>query len=148
MVKSCEQLVVEKIANGTVIDHIPAKMGLAVMKMLDLSEHDGRLALLINVPSKKLGKKDIIKIENLLVNEKEINKIALIAPDATINLVENETVKSKAAVKLPEIVEGIVKCPNPACVTNHEPIETRFRTNGGVRCTYCERTYKADELLK
>lgn len=142
------ELVVEKIENGTVIDHIPAGMGLKVLNILGIG--DGlKVALLMNVPSKRIGKKDIVKISGKQLDEKEVNKIAIIAPSATLNIVRNSSVVEKSEVRLPKLLAGVSKCPNPKCVTNAERMETRFaqEAKGRFRCSYCEMLFETKELL-
>jgi len=108
----------------------------------------GRVALVMNVPSKKMGKKDIVKIEGRHIDDKTANKIALIAPHASMNLIKNFEVIEKKDVKMPAVLVDIAVCPNPKCVTNFEKIETRFAVEKqGFRCGHCERVFKANELI-
>jgi aspartate carbamoyltransferase regulatory subunit len=142
-------LTVEKIESGTVIDHIRAGLGMRVLQMLGLgSGYSARVALLMNVPSKRIGKKDMLKVEGKHIDEKTIDKIALISPDATINLVKGGEVIEKRQVKVPGELRGAFKCPNPKCISNVEKIDTRFKVEkAGLRCGYCERVFKPDELV-
>ena len=142
-------LTVEKIESGTVIDHIRAGLGMRVLQMIGVGTgYAGRVALLMNVPSKRIGKKDMLKIEGKHIDEKTIDKISLISPDATINLVKGGEVIEKRNVKMPSELRGAFKCPNPKCITNMEKVDTRFRVEkAGLRCRYCERVFKADELV-
>lgn len=145
-------LVVEKIENGTVIDHIPAGIGLKVLEILKIDGNYGaRVALMMNVPSKKIGKKDIVKVEGKTLDDKAVNRIALIAPNATLNIIRNSEVVEKKIVQLPKELHGVSKCPNPQCITNIEPIETVFRMEsmGGTkfRCAFCEMAFEPKELL-
>ena len=144
-----EQLIVERIENGTVIDHIPAGMGLRVLAILGLGNASDRVALLMNVPSRKLGKKDIVKVAGKQLDEKEVNRIALLAPNATLNLVKNSEVVEKVEVRIPSVLVGVSRCPNPKCVTNSERVETRFVQEDGkeFRCGYCEMLFEAKELI-
>jgi len=142
------ELVVEKIENGTVIDHIPAGMGLKVLNILGIG--DGmKVALLMNVPSKRVGKKDIVKISGKQLDEKEVNRIAVIAPSATLNIIRNSSVVEKGEVRLPKLLAGVSKCPNPKCVTNFEKAETKFaqEAKGRFRCAYCEMLFDTKELM-
>jgi len=144
-------LTVEEIEKGTVIDHIPSGKGLKVLEILRLAHEsfDGRVALVMNVPSKKLGRKDIVKVEGTFIDEKDANRIALVAPDATINIIKSSRVVEKNKVRLPKELIGIIKCPNPRCITNHERVLTRFSTQkSGIRCQHCERLYTAEELAQ
>lgn len=130
------------IEEGTVIDHIPSPLAIKVLQILGLP-NEGIMSIGLNFPSQKLGQKDLIKIENMYLKEEETNKIALIAPTATINIIKNHELIEKREITLPEVVINIVRCPNPVCITNHEPIETKFSISEtspvSARCYYCER---------
>ncbi|MDD5318027.1 MAG: aspartate carbamoyltransferase regulatory subunit [Candidatus ainarchaeum sp.] len=142
------ELVVEKIENGTVIDHIPAGLGLKVIGMLKIPR-SSKAALLLNVPSKRMGSKDILKVSGKQLDEKELSKIALVAPAATLNVIRDGAVVEKASVRLPKELKGVAKCPNPNCVTNHERVEPKFgqEEGGKFRCEYCEMVFEAGELI-
>lgn len=152
MVKEGE-LRVQKIREGTVIDHITAGHALAVLHFLDITGREGTvLSVLLNVPSRRLKRKDIIKIEGRELNPEEVDKIALIAPSATINIIRNFKVAGKKKVKLPRIIRGIIKCANPTCVSNGgEPIQPMFFVEKEeplrLRCYYCNRIMERDDLL-
>jgi aspartate carbamoyltransferase regulatory subunit len=146
-------LIVPKILEGTVIDHIPAGKALEILKVLGISGQEGlRIAVLMNVESKKLGKKDIIKIEKKKLTVDEVNVIALIAPTATINIIENFIVVEKFKARVPDVVENIIKCPNPTCITNkdREPLKSRFRTISRepllLQCDYCGVIVTRDDI--
>ncbi len=136
-------LKVQKIENGTVIDHVDAGKAWEVVKLLGIEEYAGTVTLLSNVYSKTKGKKDIIKIENKQLSKRDVNKIALVSSHASVNLIKNFAVKEKFNVELPAEVSGILKCTNPVCVTHFEPCETRFAVESKepltLRCAYCER---------
>ncbi|MDD5040468.1 MAG: aspartate carbamoyltransferase regulatory subunit [Patescibacteria group bacterium] len=138
------------IKNGTVIDHIPEGKGVEIIDLLRLRQWRKIVTVGIGFSSKKYGKKDIVKIENKELTAEEANKIAIIAPTATLNIIRNFERVSKQNVKLPEVIEGILKCPNPACITNHEPVTTKFfHDETGelhMRCWYCERYFKATDV--
>ncbi|MEM3422898.1 MAG: aspartate carbamoyltransferase regulatory subunit [Candidatus Bilamarchaeaceae archaeon] len=142
---------VEPIEKGTVIDHIKAGMGAKVLKIMgidDSSKH--RVALMMNAPSKKMGAKDIVKIAEKIITEKEANIIALISPGATVNIINNSKVEKKYTVDLPQKLDGIGICPNPNCITNSESDIKRIFTKEGeddYRCYFCERVFKAKELV-
>jgi len=144
-----EQLAVSKIKEGTVIDHITAGKALLVLKILKI--HPGsreRVLMAMNVPSRKMGKKDIVKVEGKFIGEEELNKISLIAPKATINLIRNYDIYKKFKVSLPERIDGVLFCPNRNCITNsNEPITRKFHvkmvgSSVEVRCHYCGRKIK------
>jgi aspartate carbamoyltransferase regulatory subunit len=139
-----EALLVRKIRDGTVIDHIPAGRALVVLRILGITGSEGlRVAVVMNVESRRLGRKDIVKIENRHLRPEEVNKIALVAPTATINIVRDYEVVEKKRVELPDIVEGILKCTNPTCITRkpREPVKPRFRVLSRrplrLQCVYC-----------
>ena len=147
------ELRVTKIRNGTVIDHIPAGASLKVLSILGITGREGyRLALIMNVESGKIGRKDIIKIENRELNSEEVNKIALIAPTATINIIRDYEVVKKVKVRLEDTIVDIIKCPNPNCISNQsrEPIKPVFRVIDRMpirlMCTYCGRYIGEDEI--
>ena len=154
MNKEEDKLLVRKIEKGTVIDHIPRGLGLVIYKLLGIKEET--CVVLINVESKKFGRKDIIKIENKELSQEDIHKIALLAPNATINIIRNWEVVEKKKVETPEILIGILRCPNSKCITRNESgIETKFIVERKepiiLRCFYCERTFVRDdfdELMK
>ena len=144
------ELKVKPIENGTVIDHIPANKALQVLKILGLPEEGINVTLAMNVSS-KLGFKDIVKFETRELGPTEIDKIALIAPDATINIIRDYEIISKNQVRLVKELNGIVKCTNPKCISNtSEPIESRFYLVESdpitVRCHYCESLIQSDEI--
>ncbi len=146
------ELKVKPIENGTVIDHIQANKALQVLKILGLPKEGINVTLAMNVPS-KLGFKDIVKIENREVEHSEIDKISLIAPHATINIIRDYEIVSKKKVELVEVLNGIVKCTNPKCISNtDEPILSKFYLVESdpitLRCHYCERLVQADEISK
>jgi aspartate carbamoyltransferase regulatory subunit len=141
-----KELRVTPIKNGTVIDHIPAGMALKVLRILGITDEssDSTVTVAMRVTSKKSKLKDIVKVEDRELLEKEVDKIALVAPNATINIIQNYNIKQKHKVELPEIAKGILKCGNPNCITNlKEPVETEFTVVSenpvSLRCVYCER---------
>lgn len=149
-----DKLTVSKIKNGTVLDHIPAGRALTVLKILGLSESNLRIAVLMNVESKKLGKKDIVKIDGKTLSPEELSKVALVAPTVTVNVVREYEVEEKFKVQLPDVIEGLLRCANPTCITNaeREPIKPRFllvsREPVVLQCAYCGRYLKSDEIVK
>ena len=123
-----KELRVSKIKDGTVIDHIRGGYALDVVKILGITGKEKRvMTIAINVPSKRFGVKDIVKIEGKALNSQEVNRIALVAPHASINIIHNYAVVEKLEVKLPKSIEGIVKCANPCCISNaDEPVVSKF----------------------
>lgn len=150
-----EGLLVRRIREGTVIDHIPAGRALAVLRILGITGQEGlRVAVVMNVESRKLGRKDIVKIEGRLLSPEELNKIALVAPSATINIVRGYHVVEKKRVELPAVLENILRCPNPTCITRkpREPVKPRFRliSRSPVRyqCVYCGTILEESEIVE
>lgn len=147
-------LTVSKIKNGTVIDHIPSGRSLAVLKVLGITGAEGlRIAVLMNVESKKLGRKDIVKIEDKYLDERETNLISLIAPEATVDIVKEFNVVEKRKLRLPDTVKGILKCPNPTCITNNDPEATAEFVKVSERpiklkCVYCETVITESDIIK
>jgi aspartate carbamoyltransferase regulatory subunit len=133
------------IKNGTAIDHITPGMALKVLKILGITgTKESIVSVAINVPSGKCERKDIVKIENRELKPHEINKIALIAPYATFNIIRDFNVDKKHKVELPDLIEGIVRCENPNCISNKsEPISPKCivtsKTPVTLRCFYCDR---------
>ncbi len=145
-----EQLKVDPIKNGTVIDHISAGKSLKVIEMLKLGKTDNLLMVGMNLSSNKMGRKDIIKIENRVLTEKEADSIALISPSASIIIIEDYKVMKKFKVELPNQINEFIICPNPNCVTNVEKVPTIYhlanRNPIEVRCAYCEKKYGIDDV--
>lgn len=137
------ELQVSAIENGTVIDHIPAEFLFQVITILGLDNCDNSVTFGNNLESKMLGKKAIIKISDKFFEDEEINKISLIAPNAKLNIIRNYKVAEKKIVESPKKVVGIAKCMNPKCITNIEPVTTRFKVIEDspitLKCHYCEK---------
>ncbi len=121
------KLQVEAIKNGTVIDHIPAQVGIKVLKLFDMHNSSQRVTIGLNLPSSALGNKDLLKIENVFINEEQASKLALYAPHATVNQIEDYQVVKKLALELPEFVSDVFECPNTNCITHNEPVASNFR---------------------
>jgi aspartate carbamoyltransferase regulatory subunit len=138
-----KKLEVSAIENGTVIDHIPAKALFKVISILNLDKIDKQITFGTNLESKKLGLKAIIKLADTFFIDKEINKIALVAPQAKLNIIRDYHVVEKKVVEVPEEIIGIAKCMNPKCITNNEKIVTRFdvvsKSEVKLKCRYCEK---------
>jgi aspartate carbamoyltransferase regulatory subunit len=147
-------LYVAKIKDGTVIDHITAGHAMDVARILGIAGRSNAVVTIaMNVTSKNLGKKDMVKIEGRELNPEEVDKIALLAPHATINIIRNYKVIEKKEVKLPKIIKGIIKCANPACVSNsNEPVQPKFYVESedplSVKCHYCGYIMEKQDILK
>ena len=121
-----DKLAITKIIFGTVIDHIPNKMSFKISSILNLQNFNGAIAVISSAKSRNMGRKDIIKIEGRHLNSCELDKIALLAPGATINIIDDSKVVSKTLISTPAQVSGILKCFNPNCITNHENTTTKL----------------------
>jgi aspartate carbamoyltransferase regulatory subunit len=148
--KEPKQLSVSALENGTVIDHIPSKNLFKVIQILGLDHVDHMITFGTNLESKKLGKKAIIKISGTFFEDEDINRIALVAPDARLNIIKEYEVVEKKEVIVPDNIRGIAKCMNPKCITNYEKVTTRFRVvskkNVVLKCYYCEKLTNQENL--
>ena len=128
------------IENGTVIDHIPSEKTYQVAQLLNLDKLSSTVTIGYNYRSKKLGKKGIIKVEDKWFTDKEISRLSVVAPNIVLNIIRGYEVVEKKTVCTPDEIKGIVKCNNPMCITNNEPMPTYFHvTNGILTCHYCEK---------
>ena len=136
-----KQLRVSKIENGTVIDHVPGGQALNVLAIVGIDGSGGeQVSVGMNVPSDRLGRKDVVKVEDRELSPEEVDVLSLIAPRATINIVRDYDVSEKLRVSRPERVVGVLSCPNANCITTEgEPVESSFEVlSDGVRCGYCD----------
>lgn len=145
-----KELAVAALKNGTVIDHIPAQSLFKVVSLLGIENLKSSVTIGYNLDSKKLGKKGILKVADVFFEEDILNRLALLAPNVNVNIINNYKVVKKYKVTLPDDIVGIVRCNNPKCITNNEPMPTRFhvedKDNVQLRCHYCERIIKKDEI--
>jgi len=142
---------VAAINNGTVIDHIPSGQALKIIHLLHLSEQRFKVTLGLHLSSSSMGRKDILKIEDRFLTDKEAQDIAVFAPNATINIIKNYKVSSKIPAQLPEMVKKILICPNLRCITKQENIDTLFTVEEWkqkihLRCYFCEKIFERDEM--
>jgi aspartate carbamoyltransferase regulatory subunit len=144
------KLKVSAIKDGTVIDHIPAKNLFKVITILGLDKIGNQITFGTNLESAKLGAKAIIKVSDKFFEDDEINKIALIAPHAKLNIIRDYEVVEKKIVETPRKITGIVKCFNPKCITNNEVITTCFKVISdqpiALKCKYCEKITTEDQI--
>ncbi len=146
------ELRVSPIKKGTVIDHIKARKALKVFRIMGIPEDfENVISILMNVESRKMKRKDVIKIEGIELDQETLNKIALISPNATINIIEDYKVVRKYKVQIPKEIYGIVKCSNPNCITNsEEPLTPKFdvisKDPVRIRCKYCGRIMSGEEI--
>ena len=138
-----KRLSVSAIKEGTVIDHVPASALFKVVSILNLDKLDTMITIGNNLSSDKLGKKGIIKLSKVFFQDDDINKIALVAPSAKLNLIRDYEVVEKRVVEIPDEIIGIAKCVNPKCITNNEVVTTRFevvsKSEIKLKCHYCEK---------
>lgn len=140
-------LSVNTIKNGLVIDHIRAGSGPRIFSWLGLDKASYRVALIMNVPSQRLGKKDIIKIDNIINIDYSV--LGFIDPNITVNLVQNESIVRKIDLVLPDKVENVIRCKNPRCITTTESYLNQIfrlvdRSRGEYRCEYCDALHRAE----
>ena len=152
------ELLIRAIKHGIVIDHIPSEKVFAIVEILKLKEYSERITVATNMPSSSLGRKGIIKIEEKILEEKELNNISLLAPNVTINIIDNYEVVEKSKLEKLDKVIGLMKCDNPKCISNHENIETKFirveedlnennlEEKSKYKCFYCEKVILEDEI--
>ena len=150
---NAKQLSVEAIETGTVIDNIAAGLGLAILNQFKLLHYGSAVTVGFNLPSKTQGNKDIIKIKEVLFDEKSANRLALFAPEATVNLIENFQVVRKLHLKMPDTISEVFRCPNPNCASHGEPVKSRFyvRQHQGqtrLKCHYCEKTFPREVVTE
>ncbi|MGA7898023.1 MAG: aspartate carbamoyltransferase regulatory subunit [Nitrososphaeraceae archaeon] len=147
------QLLVRRIKDGTVIDHIEAGKALVVLRVIDITGKDGNvITVALNVPSNKHVKKDIVKIENRFLMKYETDKLALIAPRATINIIKDYKLVEKRKIQLPDSIVGIFRCPNLKCISNSEEdirstLDIVDKQNIILECRYCARTLTINDLV-
>jgi aspartate carbamoyltransferase regulatory subunit len=147
------QLLVRRIRDGTVLDHIENGKALTVLRVLDITGREGNVVTVaLNVPSSKHSKKDIIKVENKFLEKDETDKLALIAPHATINIIRDYRLVEKRKINLPDSIVGVFSCPNLKCITNSEEyirptIDIIDKEKIVLRCRYCARILSIDELV-
>mgnify|MGYP001420392466 CR=1 FL=1 len=146
-----KERLVAAIENGTVIDHIPSEKTYEVASVLGLQNLDTVVTIGYNYLSKKIGRKGIIKIENKFFSDEEISRLSVVAPNVVLNIIRNFEVVEKKKVETPDELRGIVKCNNPKCVTNNEPMATMFtvidKNAGIIRCHYCDKEQDISKVL-
>ena len=144
------EMLVAAIQDGTVIDHIPTEKTYQVVNLLKLEELPTTVTIGYNYRSQKLGKKGIIKVENKFFTDEEISRLSVVAPNIVLNIIKDYEVVEKKTVTTPDELRGIVKCNNPKCITNNEPMQTLFhvvdKANGILKCHYCEKEQDMDKV--
>ena len=146
-----KELQVAALENGTVIDHIPSDKVFTVVALLGLENTDSNITIGNNFESKKLGKKGIIKVADRYFTDEEVSRLSVVAPNVKLNIIRHYEVVEKKQVLMPDELKGIVKCNNPKCITNNEPMPTRFdvidKEKGTIRCHYCERKINKEDII-
>lgn len=148
-----EKLAVAALRNGTVIDHIPSDVLFKAVKILGIEKLPTNVTIGNNLKSSKLGTKGIIKVADTYFPESTLDRIALIAPTAKVNIIRDYEVVEKRPVELPDQIVGIVRCGNPKCITNNEPMKTRFDVVRGegepttIRCCYCGQAVASEKAI-
>ncbi len=141
---------VAKLRAGTVVDHLVAGTALRCLGLLGVPA-DGVVTVGLNLPSKRMKRKDILKMENRVLTAAELARIALLGPRATVCVIEDYRVVRKIPLELPTVIDGVVECPNPSCITHHDPVKPRVRVETSeplrLRCHYCERRIRSDEVV-
>ena len=144
------ELKVSAIKEGTVIDHLPCENAFRIVQVLELERFDNVMLIGLNLESRKMGQKSIIKVAGRFFTQAEIDKISLLAPDAVINIIKNYQVKEKIRPQIPDLIENIVRCANANCITNHDKVTSKFhvveRKPLKLRCHYCERTIREQDI--
>ena len=145
-----EELQVVALKNGTVIDHIPTDKLFTIVSLLGLKNSDLNITIGNNLSSKKLGKKGLIKVADRFFTDEDISRLSVVAPNVTLNIIRDYEVVEKKEVVMPDVVKGIVKCGNPNCITNNEPMTTIFhvlcKENGVLKCHYCEKEQNKESI--
>lgn len=145
-----KEMQVAAIENGTVIDHIPAEKTYQVAQLLNLKEMSTPVTIGYNLPSKKIGKKGIIKVSDKFFTDEEINRLSVVAPKIALSVIRDYEVVEKKTVETPDELRGIVKCNNPKCITNNEPMATVFnvvdKEKGTLKCHYCDKEQDINEV--
>jgi aspartate carbamoyltransferase regulatory subunit len=131
-----------RLRDGTVIDHLPVGTAVRALELLRIPR-EGPVTVGINVPSRRYGRKDIVRVEGLELRKDELDRLALLGAGVTVSIVKDGEVVAKRVLEVPRVLEGILRCPNPTCITNHERLVTSFERTGDFpyrfKCTYCER---------
>ena len=142
---------IASLKNGTVIDHIPAGQGWNIVRLLKLHKRKVAMSLGLNLKSKRIGHKDVIRIENLTLTDIEANEVAIFAPGCTISTIKNHDLEKKVSASLPKTIHGHLSCPNTHCISRHEPVSSHFSVSSHkekiyLTCHYCEKDFERDAV--
>lgn len=145
-----QEMQVAALENGTVIDHIPSSKIFQVVSLLHLEKMKTPVTIGFNLKSKKMGHKSIIKVSDKFFTDEELNQLSVITPNVTLCIIRDYEVVEKKEVKMPNELNDIVKCPNPKCITNNEPMKTRFlvtdKEKGILQCHYCNKEVALEKV--
>ena len=145
-----QELMVAAIKDGTVIDHIPSSKLFQVVRLLHLDKVSSEVMVGYNLPSSKMGNKSIVKIAGKFFTDEELNTLSVVAPNVTLCIIRDYEVVEKKRVTLPAEITGIIRCANPKCITNNEPMRTFFRltdpAKGIIQCKYCEKEQQLENV--
>ena len=144
------ELLVAALENGTVIDHIPSELVFTIASLLELDKLGSSVTIGYNLQSKKLGKKGIIKVADKFFTDEEISRLSIVAPNVVLSVIRDYDVVEKKEVIIPDELHGIVRCSNPKCITNNEPMSTFFhvidKATGTLKCHYCEKEQNKNKV--
>lgn len=144
------ELLVAALENGTVIDHIPSELVFTIASLLELEKLESSVTIGYNLHSNKVGKKGIIKVADKYFSDEEISRLSIVAPNVVLNIIRDFDVVEKKEVIIPDELHGIVRCGNPKCITNNEPMPTHFhvvnKEEGTLKCHYCEKEQNKSEV--
>ena len=144
------ELLVDALENGTVIDHIPSELVFTIAQLLELEKLNSSVTIGYNLNSKKIGKKGVIKVADKFFSDEEISRLSVVAPNVVLNIIKNFDVVEKKEVIIPDELHGIVRCGNPKCISNNEPMTSYFhvvdKQNGTLKCHYCEKEQNKSEV--
>ena len=145
-----KELQVAALENGTVIDHIPTEKLFKVTELLQLNKCTDSVSIGNNFPSKKIGRKGMIKVSEHFFSDEEISRLSVICPNVHLSIIRNYQVVEKKTVDLPDTLTDVVKCANPVCITNNEPMRTVFhvveKSCGILKCHYCNKEQRLDSI--
>ena len=145
-----QEMQVAALQSGTVIDHIPSSKLFQVVNLLHLDKEDSSVTIGFNLKSKKMGRKSIIKVADKFFSDEELNQLSVIAPNVTLCIIHDYDVVEKKKVQMPQELLGIIRCANPKCITNNEPMRTRFhvldKERGILQCHYCNREVTLEQV--
>lgn len=144
-------LMISAIKTGTVIDHVKGSQALKILSLLNLSGQNKKISVAMNLPSVSMGEKDLIKLEDRILSEGELEQVAILSPNATVNIIQDYEVTNKFKVEMPVEIRGIAQCPNARCISNREATPRPFkvlnyRHETKLQCRYCHSSFSLGEV--